>query len=137
MRSFIEHAVLLSQGRITKKGKLGSESSEQKFFVAWVRTLRPAPLCTFSCGGTWFSPGERINATAIGYQIGCPDLLFFEKSEDGRYNGLAIEMKTQQRYTAPSRAQVKFMSKLRDCSWKTCVCRGWEEAAHALISYFQ
>lgn len=124
-----------------------SEHLEQVAFFEWcklVETQHPELKLAFAVPnagkrgrrrdkyGRWYSiEGKRLKEE--GMKRGVPDILLPVKSRDGRYIGLAIEMKTPSGQLTPE--QLEWIAMLTDAGWLTAVCYNWREAALAVAGY--
>jgi hypothetical protein len=71
---------------------------------------------------------------AMGTRMGVPDVLIPVKSPDGRYNGLAIELKYGK--NKPTAAQMAWIQFLHTQDWSAYVVYDWTHAAALTCQYF-
>ncbi|QDP48235.1 MAG: hypothetical protein Unbinned585contig1001_5 [Prokaryotic dsDNA virus sp.] len=74
---------------------------------------------------------QRIKAKKSGYKKGFPDLFIYEPRGD--YYGLAIELKVG--YNKPTKEQLYWQKELNKRNYKSCVCKGIDEALDTIINY--
>jgi hypothetical protein len=71
-----------------------------------------------SFGGYLDSPGKRIKSWIDGYQKGQPDLIIYTPSADGKYKGLALELKRPISTGKISKEQVQWLERLEiECGY--------------------
>lgn len=93
----------------------------------------------------WFHPANegmhkvqyRKKQRQMGLKAGVPDFLIFTpppRSDIGRgyHVGTAIELKRRDRTNKPTRAQLRWLRRLRDLGWYAAVCYGSGEAIELL-----
>jgi len=84
-----------------------------------------------SAGGmrTYLSVAKRMKET--GYKSGFPDIFIYKPN--GKYHGLAIELKVKGNYPSPN--QKKVLSILNDSGYRAEVCTGLDEAIEIIDEY--
>jgi len=112
-----------------------SEHQEQATLMRWVH-INTGRLPQLKWLFAVPNGGQRHIATAVklkqeGVKRGVPDLMF--PVPQGKYAGLAIEMKTRKGRVSPE--QHEWIEGLRSNGWKALVCRGWEDASKELEKY--
>ena len=75
---------------------------------------------------------QRIKMKKSGYKSGFPDLFIYEPR--GKYNGLAIELKTLK--GRATEKQKDWIKKLNDRGYLASICKGWDEAIKLIDIYF-
>ena len=109
-----------------------SESSEQKKFVARVRSFFPDVIIFAVPNGGGRSPREGASLKAEGVLAGIPDLMIPEPR--GGFNGLFIEMKRANVKSAPKH-QREMMDSLRARGYKVELCSGADAAWSCFNDY--
>ena len=99
-----------------KKYTLNYEADLQAIIVDYLR--QTDLLFCASLGGYLDTPSKRIGAWADGYQKGAPDLIIYTPSADGKYKGMAIELKRPDGSGKISKEQVSWLDRLEiECGY--------------------
>ena len=99
-----------------KKYTLNYEADLQAIIVDYLR--QTDLLFCASLGGYLDTPSKRIGAWADGYQKGQPDLIIYTPSADGKYKGMAIELKRPDGSGKISKEQVSWLDRLEiECGY--------------------
>jgi hypothetical protein len=112
--------------------KITNESDLQIDIVNYLRETDL--LFCASLGGYLDSPGKRIRSWKDGYVRGQPDLIIYTPS--GKYNGMAIELKTPLGLGKISKDQTEWLDKLEIESKYFCLCSNdYTEVLECIIKY--
>jgi len=99
-----------------KKYDLNFEHQLQAIIVDYLR--QTDLLFCSSLGGYLDTPAKRISSYISGYQKGQPDLIIYSPSGDGKYKGLALEIKRPQGSGTISKEQVSWLDRLEiECGY--------------------
>lgn len=109
------------------------ESAEQIAFFQWFRLAFPKVIGYHIPNG-----GKRSLRTAVrlkkeGVLASVLDINIDKRC--GPYGGMRIEMK-RRKGGSLSDGQKEMVSKLREEGYYVAVCKGWEEARDAVLTYF-
>jgi hypothetical protein len=114
-----------------------SEATEQEalfHYLAIIAPRVPAVAWAFHCpNGEKRDKAVAARLQAMGVKAGVPDVLLPVRSADGRYVGLAIELKHGQ--NVATREQEAWLTELERQGWMTLVCYDWTQAARYLLRY--
>jgi len=95
-----------------KKYDLNYEHDLQAIVVDYLR--QTDLLFCASLGGYLDTPSKRIKSYIEGYQKGQPDLIIYTPSADGKYKGLALELKRADGSGTISKEQVSWLDRLEN-----------------------
>jgi hypothetical protein len=99
-----------------KKYDLNYEHELQAIVVDYLR--QTDLLFCASLGGYLDSPAKRIKSYVEGYQKGISDLIIYSPSGDGKYKGLALELKRPIGTGKISKEQVQWLERLEiECDY--------------------
>ena len=99
-----------------KKYNLNFERDLQAIIVDYLR--QTDLLFCASLGGYLDSPTKRIKSWIEGYNKGKPDLIIYTPSADGKYKGLALEIKRPDGTGKLSKEQVSWLDRLEiECGY--------------------
>ena len=99
-----------------KKYDLNFEHDLQAIVVDYLR--KTDLLFCASLGGYLDSPGKRIKSYVEGYVRGISDLIIYTPSADGKYKGLALELKRPDGTGKISTEQVSSLDRLEiECGY--------------------
>lgn len=99
-----------------KKYTLNYESDLQAIVVDYLR--QTDLLFCASLGGYLDSPAKRIGSWVAGYQKGISDLIIYTPSADGRYKGMALELKRPDGSGKISKEQISWLDRLEiECGY--------------------
>ena len=99
-----------------KKYTLNYEADLQAIIVDYLR--QTDLLFCASLGGYLDTPSKRISSWVSGYQKGAPDLIIYTPSADGKYKGMAIELKRPDGSVKISKEQVSWLDRLEiECGY--------------------
>jgi len=99
-----------------KKYDLNYEHNLQAIVVDYLRETDL--LFCASLGGYLDTPSKRIRSNVEGYQKGQPDLIIYTPSADGKYKGLALELKRPDGTGSISKEQVSWLDRLEiECGY--------------------
>jgi hypothetical protein len=99
-----------------KKYDLNYETELQAIVVDYLR--QTDLLFCASLGGYLDSPAKRIKSHIEGYQKGISDLIIYSPSADGKYKGLALELKRPIGSGKISKEQVQWLERLEiECGY--------------------
>jgi len=110
-----------------------TEYEIQKAVIKHIKAKHPYALYTATQGGVMKTVQAAAKMRAAGAVRGVPDLLIF--SNNGEYNGLALELKTEKGKPTPE--QIKFLEGLIDCGWFAAVTYGYEMTCQFIDQYFE
>lgn len=113
-----------------------SESQEQQTLFQWAGMMTgkypELKLCHHIPNGGSRNAIEAHNLRLQGVKPGVPDICL--PVARGRYHGLYIELKRQQR-SRLSVEQKIWLNDLRDQGYMAVVCYGWEDAKNVIERY--
>jgi hypothetical protein len=99
-----------------KKYDLNYETELQAIVVDYLR--QTDLLFCASLGGYLDSPAKRIKSHIEGYVPGISDLIIYSPSADGKYKGLALELKRPIGSGKISKEQVQWLERLEiECGY--------------------
>ena len=99
-----------------KQYNLNFEHDLQAIIVDYLR--QTDLLFCASLGGYLDTPAKRIKSWIDGYQKGQPDLIIYSPSADGKYKGLALELKRPNGSGTISKKQVSWLDRLEnECNY--------------------
>jgi len=99
-----------------KQYKLNFEHDLQAIIVDYLRQTNL--LFCASLGGYLDTPAKRIKSWIEGYSKGQPDLIIYSPSADGKYKGLALELKRPNGTGKISKEQVSWLDRLEiECNY--------------------
>jgi hypothetical protein len=99
-----------------KQYKLNFEHDLQAIIVDYLR--QTDLLFCASLGGYLDTPAKRLKSWIDGYQKGQPDLIIYTPSADGKYKGLALELKRPNGTGKISKEQVSWLDRLEiECGY--------------------
>ena len=99
-----------------KQYKLNFEHDLQAIIVDYLR--QTDLLFCASLGGYLDTPAKRLKSWIDGYQKGQPDLIIYTPSADGKYKGLALELKGPNGTGKISKEQVSWLDRLEiECGY--------------------
>ena len=99
-----------------KKYELNYEHDLQAIIVDYLR--QSDLLFCANLGGYLDTPSKIIKSSIDGYQKGQPDLIIYTPSADGKYKGMALELKRPQGTGTISKEQVKWLERLEiECGY--------------------
>ena len=99
-----------------KKYDLNFEHDLQAIVVDYLR--KTDLLFCASLGGYLDSPGKRIKSYVEGYVRGISDLIIYTPSADGKYKGMALELKRPIGSAEISKEQVSWLDRLEiECGY--------------------
>lgn len=115
-----------------------TESQQQQLLFEWAalsagRWPELALMYHIPNGGSR-SKSEAGRFRAEGVKAGVPDICL--PVARGGYHGLYIELK-RVKGGRVSPAQQGWIAALRDQGYCTCVCKGWDDAAHVIKKYLE
>lgn len=111
-----------------------NESELQQEIVTYLKTTDL--LFCASLGGYLDTDSARVLATREGYQKGQPDIIIYSPSGNGRYCGLALELKTPWGNGELGKHQHDWMEKLESESNYYClVSNDFCECLETVIKY--
>lgn len=92
-------------------------------------------LFTSTLGGVFLGRTNWKQKSIIKkqYKKGVPDLLIFEPSDYGKYNGLMIELKVG--YNKPSPAQKDWIARLNARGYKAIICYTLDQVIETITNY--
>jgi hypothetical protein len=105
----------------------------QNSVVEYLEYTRMLFTCTL--GGLFLgrSNWKQKKILSKHYSKGVPDVLIFEPSDKGKYNGLMIELKVG--YNKPSKEQKEWIAKLNARGYKAIICYKLEEVIDIIKNY--
>ena len=99
-----------------KKYDLNYEHDLQAIVVDYLR--QTDLLFCASLGGYLDTPAKRIKSWVEGYQKGISDIIIYTPSADGKYKGLALELKRPDGTGKISKEQVSWLDRLEiECGY--------------------
>jgi len=105
----------------------------QNSVVEYLEYTRMLFTCTL--GGVFLgrSNWKQKKMLSKHYSKGVPDVLIFEPSDNGKYNGLMVELKIKGNY--PTAEQKDWIAKLNSRNYKAVICRSLEEFIEIIKAY--
>lgn len=120
----------------TERLPLGTEYQEQVALMEWAAWQREAhpelKLLMHIPNGGYRLAREAARLRLMGVKPGVPDMLL--PVARGGFHGLWIELKRVKNGVV-SAAQAGWLEALRAQGYEARVCRGWQEAADAILEY--
>ena len=99
-----------------KTVSLKNEHDLQAIVVDYLR--QTDLLFCASLGGYLDTPAKRLKSWIEGYQKGQPDLIIYTPSADGKYKGMALELKRPIGSAEISKEQVSWLDRLEiECGY--------------------
>jgi hypothetical protein len=117
-----------------KKYDLNYETELQAIVVDYLR--QTDLLFCASLGGYLDSPAKRIKSHIEGYVPGHPDLIIYSPSADGKYKGLALELKRPIGSGKISKEQVQWLERLEiECGYFCLASNDLVTVIEILVKY--
>jgi prophage antirepressor-like protein len=102
--------------------------------VKYIKNQLNSPFCMIvGLGELQDTPEKRIEASKKGYRPGLPDILI--SSSNGRYNGIALELKTPLGTNELSDAQKKTLNELENDNYKVIISNDYNDIIYKLTKY--
>lgn len=111
------------------------EHNLQKACVTWFRLQYPNYIIFAIPNGAKRTARQGHYYKEEGLTAGVPDLMIAEPV--GYFSGFFIEMKTENKNSKPSPAQVEMIKKLQARGYKVAICRNLDSFIAEVTSYFK
>lgn len=111
------------------------EHNLQKACVTWFRLQYPNYILFAIPNGAKRTARQGHYYKEEGLTAGVPDLMIAEPV--GYFSGFFVEMKTENKNSKPSPAQVEMIKKLQARGYKVAICRSLDSFIAEVTNYFK
>ena len=103
--------------------------------INFIRKYYPSVIIIPGLGENQKTSYLRFTSKCKGYTSGQPDILLLHNN--GKYNGLAIELKSPTGLGKLSKNQQIFLSDLENNNWETLVSNDYDEMILCIVEYMK